>query len=748
MGNVCCFGSSARVDAAQSPRTNSWTPKFTSKTSTSSARSSPLPCYSEKSIESLSTPRSEHEILPSPHVKAFALSELKNATRNFRPDSLLGEGGFGYVYKGWIDETTPTAAKPGSGMVVAVKKLKPEGFQGHKEWLTEVNYLGQLRHPNLVKLIGYCSEGDSRLLVYEFMPRGSLENHLFRRGPQPLPWATRVKVAIGAGKGLCFLHDAEEQVIYRDFKASNILLDADFNAKLSDFGLAKAGPTGDRTHVSTQVMGTHGYAAPEYVATGRLTAKSDVYSYGVVLLELLSGRRAVDRSKSGVEQNLVDWAKPYLGDKRRLFRIMDTQLEGQYPQKGAYAAATLALQCLRPEPRLRPRMKEVLAALEELQAPQNAGKPLVSEKKTVSNHVKKSPMRHHRSPKNLIPSASPLPAHRQTAHVLKHTTQMAHSALDEMSDTGAFLRTPSTFRNFISRDPNSPFPPEAGRYHLYISYACPWASRCLAYLKVKGLDKAISFASVKPIWERTKDTDEHMGWVFPVSETEEPGAEPDPLNGAKTIRELYEIASTNYSGKYTVPVLWDKKLKTIVNNESGEIIRMFNTEFNEIAENAALDLYSPHLQAQINEVNEWIYDGINNGVYKCGFAKKQGPYEEAAKKLYEGLEKCEEILGKQRYLCGNTVSEADIRLFVTLIRFDEVYAVYFKCNKKLLREFPNLFNYTKDIFQIPGMSSSVNMEHIKRHYYGSHPSINPFGIIPLGPDINFSAPHDREKFSN
>ncbi|XP_058194333.1 probable serine/threonine-protein kinase PBL3 [Rhododendron vialii] len=415
MGNVLCFGSSARVDSAQSPHTNSGTPKFTSKTSTSSARSSPLPYCRESSIESLSTPRSEHEILSSPHVKAFTLSELKNVTRNFRPDSLLGEGGFGYVYKGWIDETTLTAAKPGSGMVVAVKKLKPEGFQGHKEWLTEVNYLGQLHHPNLVKLIGYCSEGDSRLLVYEFMPRGSLENHLFRRGPQPLPWATRVKVAIGAGKGLCFLHDAE--VIYRDFKASNILLDADFNAKLSDFGLAKAGPTGDRTHVSTQVMGTHGYAAPEYVATGRLTSKSDVYSYGVVLLELLSGRRAVDRSKSGVELNLVDWAKPYLGDKRRLFRIMDTKLEGQYPQKGAYAAATLALQCLCAEPRLRPRMKEVLGALEELQAPQNVGKPLVSEKKIVSDRVKKSPMRHHRSPKNLTPSASPLPAHRQTAHV-------------------------------------------------------------------------------------------------------------------------------------------------------------------------------------------------------------------------------------------------------------------------------------------------------------------------------------------
>ncbi|GMP58234.1 hypothetical protein CsSME_00021968 [Camellia sinensis var. sinensis] len=302
-------------------------------------------------------------------------------------------------------------------MVIAVKKLKPEGFQGHKEWLTEVNYLGQLHHPNLVKLIGYCSEGDNRLLVYEFMPKGSLENHLFRRGPQPLSWAIRIKVAIGAAKGLSFLHDAKSQVIYRDFKASNILLDADFNAKLSDFGLAKAGPTGDRTHVSTQVMGTHGYAAPEYVATGRLSAKSDVYSFGVVLLELLSGHRAVDKSKAGVEQNLVDWAKPYLGDKRKLFRIMDTKLEGQYPQKGAYAAATVALQCLSTEPKLRPRMAEVLATLQQLQTPKNAAKHTQPEHRTVSNSVGKSAARHHRSPMNPTPLASPLPPYRQSPPV-------------------------------------------------------------------------------------------------------------------------------------------------------------------------------------------------------------------------------------------------------------------------------------------------------------------------------------------
>ncbi|KAL5578534.1 hypothetical protein UlMin_020233 [Ulmus minor] len=324
---------------------------------------------------------------------------------------------------------------------------------------------------------------------------------------------------------------------------------------------------------------------------------------------------------------------------------------------------------------------------------------------------------------------------------------MARSAQDEISASGAFARTASTFRNFISQDPSSEFPAEAGRYHLYVSYSCPWSSRCLAYLKIKGLEKAISFTSVKSIWERTKQSDEHMGWVFPASDTEQQGAEPDPLNGAKSIRELYELASTNYTGKYTVPVLWDKKLKTIVSNESAEIIRMFNSEFNDIAGSPDLDLYPPHLQAKIDETNEWIYDGINNGVYKCGFARKQGHYDEAVTKLYEALDKCEDILGKQRYICGDTLSETDIRLFVTLIRFDEVYVVHFKCNKKLLCEYPNLFNYMKDIYQIPGMSSTVKMEHIKQNYYGCQPSINPVGIIPIGPNIDYSSPHDRNRFS-
>ncbi|GMQ10539.1 hypothetical protein CsSME_00053496 [Camellia sinensis var. sinensis] len=353
---------------------------------------------------------SESEILPSPHVKALSFSELKNATRNFRPDGLLGEGGFGYVYKGWLDEQTLTAAKPGSGIVVAVKKLKPQGFQGHKEWLSEVNCLGQLHHPNLVKLIGYCLDGDNRLLVYEFMPRGSLENHLFKRSAQPLSWETRVKVAIGAARGLCFLHSSESQVIYRDFKASNILLDSEFNAKLSDFGLAKAGPTGDQTHVSTQVMGTHGYAAPEYVATGRLTAKCDVYSFGVVLLELLTGRRAVDNTKTGIEQKLVKWSQGHLDDKRKIFRIMDTRLGGQYPRKGACMAATLAMDCVSSDPKSRPHMDEVLAILEELPSPKCMFISSPSEKPTIPSPYAKSPACHD----TLTPRGSPLPAHMKS----------------------------------------------------------------------------------------------------------------------------------------------------------------------------------------------------------------------------------------------------------------------------------------------------------------------------------------------
>ncbi|XP_062200773.1 probable serine/threonine-protein kinase PBL3 [Phragmites australis] len=416
MGN--CMDTEARMDHNAAYQSKVGTKSSSSSNpstmkSGSTLSSFTLPSYKERS--ELPTPRTEGEILSSPNLKAFLFSDLKNATRNFRSDSLIGEGGFGFVFKGWIDEQTLAPSKPGSGMVVAIKKLKPEGFQGHKEWLTEVDYLGQLQHQNLVKLIGYCSDGNNRLLVYEYMPKGSLENHLFRRGADPLPWGIRLKVSIGAAKGLSFLHDAENQVIYRDFKASNILLDSEFNAKLSDFGLAKAGPTGDRTHVSTQVMGTRGYAAPEYVATGRLSVKADVYSFGVVLLELLTGRRALDKSKLVSEQNLVEWARPYLSDKRRLYRIMDSKLGGQYPKKDAHAVASIALQCIRNEAKMRPQMSEILEKLEQLQDPKyNVTTPQVDTRRTSSGAIPRSPMRAQPSPRRMSGSASPLPVSRTT----------------------------------------------------------------------------------------------------------------------------------------------------------------------------------------------------------------------------------------------------------------------------------------------------------------------------------------------
>ncbi|XP_031130267.1 probable serine/threonine-protein kinase PBL15 [Ipomoea triloba] len=294
----------------------------------------------------------------------FQLSELRAITQNFSSNFLLGEGGFGKVHKGYVDENMRAGLK---AQPVAVKLLDIEGLQGHREWLAEVIFLGQLRHPNLVRLIGYCCEDEERLLVYEFMPRGSLENHLFKRLSLSLPWGTRLKIAIGAAKGLAFLHGAEKPVIYRDFKTSNILLDSDFNAKLSDFGLAHMGPEGSKTHVTTQVMGTYGYAAPEYVSTGHLTTKSDIYSFGVVLLELLTGRRATEKTRPKNEQNLVDWSKPYLTSSRRLRCIIDPRLAGQYSVKGAKEMALLALQCVSSNAKDRPKMPAIIETLESLQ---------------------------------------------------------------------------------------------------------------------------------------------------------------------------------------------------------------------------------------------------------------------------------------------------------------------------------------------------------------------------------------------
>ncbi|XP_074564015.1 serine/threonine-protein kinase PBL34-like [Curcuma longa] len=299
-------------------------------------------------------------------LRKFTYNDLKSATRNFRPESLLGKGGFGCVFKGWIEENGTAPVKPGTGLTVAVKTLNHDGLQGHKEWLAEVNFLGDLQHPNLVKLIGYCIEDDQRLLVYEFMPRGSLENHLFRRS-LPLPWSIRMKIALGAANGLAFLHEeAERPVIYRDFKTSNILLDVDYNAKLSDFGLAKDGPEGDKTHVSTRVMGTYGYAAPEYVMTGHLTSKSDVYSFGVVLLEMMTGRRSMDKNQPKGEHNLVEWARYYLGERRRFYKLVDPRLEGNFSIKGAQKVAQLAHACLSRDPKMRPPMSEVVDSLRPL----------------------------------------------------------------------------------------------------------------------------------------------------------------------------------------------------------------------------------------------------------------------------------------------------------------------------------------------------------------------------------------------
>ncbi|CAN6541262.1 unnamed protein product [Malus baccata var. baccata] len=301
--------------------------------------------------------------LAGSNLHIFTLGELKVITQSFSSSNFLGEGGFGPVHKGFIDDKL----RPGlAAQPVAVKLLDLDGTQGHREWLTEVVFLGQLRHPHLVKLIGYCCEDEHRLLVYEYMPRGSLENQLFRRYSVSLPWSTRMKIALGAAKGLAFLHEAEKPVIYRDFKASNILLDSDYTPKLSDFGLAKDGPEGDETHVSTRVMGTQGYAAPEYIMTGHLTAMSDVYSFGVVLLELLTGRRSVDKNRPQREQNLAEWARPMLNEPRKLSRIMDPRLEGQYSELGARKAAALAFQCLSHRPKQRPKISEVVKTLEPL----------------------------------------------------------------------------------------------------------------------------------------------------------------------------------------------------------------------------------------------------------------------------------------------------------------------------------------------------------------------------------------------
>ncbi|XP_051117433.1 probable serine/threonine-protein kinase PIX13 [Andrographis paniculata] len=348
------------------------------------------------------------EILPTSNLKTYSYSDLKLATKNFKSDMVLGVGGFGTVYRGWVDEKTLMPTRVGTGMMVAIKKLNHESVQGFAEWQSEVNFLGKLLHPNLVKLLGYCREDKELLLVYEFMQKGSLENHLFRRAAaiEPLSWDTRLKIATGAAKGLAFLHISDGKVIYRDFKASNILLDGSYNAKISDFGLAKLGPSGENSHVTTRVMGTYGYAAPEYIATGHLYVKSDVYGFGVVLLEMLTGLRALDSKRQNGQQNLVEWKKPLLSQRRKLKFLVDQRMEGQYSSKAAVQAAQLTLRCLETEPRKRPSMKEVTEALEQIAAME---KPKESKSQSRSTHLSSSnhsPSRHRHSRRSSLSNGS------------------------------------------------------------------------------------------------------------------------------------------------------------------------------------------------------------------------------------------------------------------------------------------------------------------------------------------------------
>lgn len=311
------------------------------------------------------------------------------------------------------------------------------------------------------------------------------------------------------------------------------------------------------------------------------------------------------------------------------------------------------------------------------------------------------------------------------------------TTLKDVDDSGAFKRKESAFRNKIT--PGGKYPPAAGRYILYVSLACPWASRCLAYRVSKGLENAIELAVTSPVWARTKpEVDGHEGWVFDATF---PGATLDPLGRFKSVRDIYDLSMKNtgdsFETRYTVPVLFDRETLTIVNNESSEIIRLFNDAFNDFAKHPEVNLSPAELLPAIDAMNDRTYEAVCNGVYKCGFAQTQEAYDAAVGVLFDTLDGLEELLGKQRYLVGDgrRVTEADVRLFCCLVRFDEVYSVHFKCNKRLIREYPNLLGWTRDVYQTLGLAPTVDMLHIKHHYYRSHPSINPFRIVPIGCDF-------------
>jgi len=310
---------------------------------------------------------------------------------------------------------------------------------------------------------------------------------------------------------------------------------------------------------------------------------------------------------------------------------------------------------------------------------------------------------------------------------------------DTKSTGGRFERQQSRYRNWVTADgaagPSGEggFAAEAGRYHLYVSLACPWAQRTLIYRALKGLEDLISLSVVH--WRMLEN-----GWTFAPG----PGVIPDPIHHAEYLYQVYQAADPAYTGRVTTPVLWDRRRGTIVSNESADIIRMFNRAFDGVGARAG-DYYPVGLRAEIDVLNERIYATVNNGVYRAGFATSQSAYEEAVRPLFETLESLEAQLAARRFLCGAQLTEADLRLLPTLLRFDLVYYAHFKCNLRRLVEFPNLWAYTRDVLQTPGIMATFNPEHAKRHYYESHRTLNPSGIVPLGPQIDFSLPHGRER---
>ena len=302
---------------------------------------------------------------------------------------------------------------------------------------------------------------------------------------------------------------------------------------------------------------------------------------------------------------------------------------------------------------------------------------------------------------------------------------------------GQFVRPSPKFRNWVTADGaagpsgSGGFKAEAGRYHLYVSYACPWAHRTLIMRRLKGLDSVISMSAVSPLML----TD---GWTFNTDE----GSTGDSVNGKGKLSDIYLMADPRYTGRVSVPVLWDKKTKTIVNNESPEIIRMFNSAFDAFT-NVRTDYYPATLRAEIDKVNEQTYLNINNGVYRSGFATSQDAYDTAVRGVFDTLDELEQRLSQQRYLVGTAITEADWRLFCTLIRFDAVYHGHFKCNWRRIEDYPNLSNYVRDLYQQPGVSETVRLGEIKHHYYASQRQVNPTGIVPIGPELDYNRPHDR-----